>query len=45
MRATALRLDSFLGGYADWLEWKPMTVATLQMSWYYCVATGDPVVA
>jgi hypothetical protein len=39
MRATALRLDSFLGGYADWSEWKPMTVATLQISGHYCVAT------
>ena len=44
MRATALRLDSFSGGFADWPEWKPMTVATLQMSGHYRVAT-DPVVA
>jgi hypothetical protein len=40
MRATAHRLDSFLGGFADWAEWKAMTVGTLQMSEHYHVATG-----
>jgi hypothetical protein len=39
MSVTAQKLDLFLVGFADWSESKPMTLAALQMSQHYPIAT------